>query len=182
MSTAKRVSRGFHRLGIFIAAVLFLNGLAIAVSLAVCGLVRAIRPSGPPFSRAMQCGRVTRFGVRWLLAIGSLLLLCGCALWSKSLPPYTLSDSETTTVERGILSATKDLDKPGFRGLKAAKSSNGDLYVCGWMDSNKKAYRSPEQAFIGTLSAGQFSPSGMGMNAESNAEVVAECKKLGISI
>jgi hypothetical protein len=118
----------------------------------------------------------------WLAISFLLVLLFGCALWSKSLPPYTLSDSETTTVERGILSATKDLDKPGFHGLKAAKSSNGDLYVCGWMDSNKKAYRSPEQAFIGTLSAGQFSPSGMGMNADSNAEVVAECKKLGISI
>ena len=42
MSTAQRVSRGFRRLGIFIAAVLFLNGLAIAVSLALYALVRAI--------------------------------------------------------------------------------------------------------------------------------------------
>jgi hypothetical protein len=119
--------------------------------------------------------------VRWLLTIASLLLLCGCAVWSESLPPYTLSDSETTTVERGILSTTNDLDKPRFRGLKAARSSNGDVYVCGWMGSNNKAYRSPEQVFIGTLSAGQFSPSGMGTNASSIAEVVAECKKHGIN-
>jgi hypothetical protein len=42
MSAAQSVSRGFHRLGIFIAVVLFLNGLAIAVSLAVYGLVRTI--------------------------------------------------------------------------------------------------------------------------------------------
>jgi hypothetical protein len=38
------------------------------------------------------------------------------------------------------------------------------------------------QAFVGTLSAGRFSPSGMGMNADSNAQVVAECYRLGISI
>ena len=118
----------------------------------------------------------------WLAISFLLVLLFGCALWSKSLPPYTLSDGETTTVERDMVSATKDSDKPGFRDLKAARSSNGDLYVCGWMDSNNKAYRSPVQAFIGTLSAGRFSPSGMGTNADANAEVVAECKKLGISI
>jgi ABC-type uncharacterized transport system auxiliary subunit len=54
-------------------------------------------------------------------------LLFGCTLWSKSIPPYTLSDVETTTVERGIYSATGDLDKPSFRNLKAARSSNALL-------------------------------------------------------
>jgi hypothetical protein len=36
------------------------------------------------------------------------------------------------------------------------------------------------QAFVATLSAGRFSL--MGMNADSNAQVVAECYRLGISI
>jgi len=85
-------------------------------------------------------------------------------------------------VERAIYPATKDLDKPGFRDLKAARSSNGDVYVCGWMDSNNKTYRAPEQAFIGTFSAGRFSPDRIGTNAQSNAEILVECQKLGISI
>ena len=125
------------------------------------------------------------FGIRTshLLAIPCFVFgLFACTLWSKSLPPYVLSNSETTTVERDILSATKDLDKSPFHDLKAAKSSNGDLYVCGWMNSNNKAYRSSEQAFIGTFSAGRFSPARIGTNAESNVQVVVECQKLGISI
>jgi len=85
-------------------------------------------------------------------------------------------------VERDILSATTDLDKPSFRDLKAARSSDGDLHVCGWIDSNNKTSRAPVQAFIGTLSAGGFSPSGIGTHAESNAEIVVECKKLGVLI
>jgi hypothetical protein len=50
------------------------------------------------------------------------------------------------------------------------------------MNSNNKAYRSSEQAFIGTFSAGRFSPARIGTNAESNVQVVVECQKLGISI
>jgi len=125
------------------------------------------------------------FGIatsHWLAIPCFVLFLFGCTVWSKSLPPYVLSGNETTIVERDILSATKDSDKPPFHDLKAAKSSNGDLYVCGWMDSNNKAYQSSEQAFIGTVSAGHFSPAHIGTNAESNAQVVVECQKLGISI
>jgi hypothetical protein len=109
-----------------------------------------------------------------------VFLLFGCALRSK--PPYVLSNSETTTVERDILFGTKDSDKPPFHDVKAAKSSNGDLYVCGWMNSNNKTYQSSEQAFIGTFSAGHFSPARIGTNASSNVEVVVECRKLGIDI
>src|SRR5690349_20258968 len=74
------------------------------------------------------------FGIRashWLAIPWFVFGLFGCTLWSKSLPPYVLSNSETTTVERDILSATKDSEKPPFHDLKAARSSNGDLYVCG---------------------------------------------------
>ena len=66
------------------------------------------------------------FGIRashWLAIPWFVFGLFGCTLWSKALPPYALSNSETTIVERDILSATKDLDKPPFHDLKAAKSS-----------------------------------------------------------
>jgi hypothetical protein len=119
----------------------------------------------------------------WLAIPCFVFLLFGCStLRSASPPPYVLSESETATVERGVLTATNDLSKPGFHDLKAAKNSNGDLYVCGWMDSSNKAYRTSEQAFIGTLSAGHFSPTGMGTTGDSNAEIEFQCQKLGMSI
>ena len=118
----------------------------------------------------------------WLAIPWLLVSLFGCAVWSEPPPPYALSETEKTTVERDILSATTDLDKPSFRDLKAARSSDGDLHVCGWIDSNNKTSRAPVQAFIGILSAGGFSPSGIGTHAESNAEIVVECKKLGLLI
>ena len=118
----------------------------------------------------------------WLAIPCFVFLLFGCTVWSAPPPPYVLSESETATVERDLLNAARDSSKPGFRDLKAAKKSNGDLYVCGWMDSSNKAYRTSEQAFIGTLSAGHFSPTGMGTTGDSNSEIEVECQKLGISI
>jgi hypothetical protein len=126
--------------------------------------------------------RLTPFDIGaspWLATSCLLVSLFGCTVPP---PPYILSDAETATVKRDIYSAARLSDNPSFRDLKAARSSNADLYVCGWIESNNKTYRAPEQAFIGTLSAGRFSPSGMGTTANSNAEIVVECQKLGISI
>jgi hypothetical protein len=57
----------------------------------------------------------------WVAMTCLPVLLFGCTAGSKSLPPYALSDAETTTVERAattveraIYPTTKDLDKPGF--------------------------------------------------------------------
>ena len=129
--------------------------------------------------------RLTPFGIgasHWLATSCLLVSLFGCTVWFKPSPPYILSDAETATVKRDIYSAARLSDNPSFRDLKAARSSNGDLYVCGWIESNNKTYRAPEQAFIGTFSAGRFSPDRIGTNAQSNAEILVECQKLGITI
>jgi hypothetical protein len=105
------------------------------------------------------------------------VLLFGCTAAPEPLPPYTLSDVEMTLVVRGIYSAVKDLDAPTFRGFKAARSG-GDVYVCGWMRPRNKN----EQPFIGTLSAGRFSPDRIGKDTYSTSEVLAKCRERGISI
>jgi hypothetical protein len=46
------------------------------------------------------------------------------------------------------------------------------------MNSNHRA----EQAFIGTLSAGRFSPDRIGKDTYSTSEVLAKCKERGISM
>jgi hypothetical protein len=107
-----------------------------------------------------------------------LVLLFGCTAAPGPLPPYTLSDAEMTAVVRGISSAVKDLDAPSFRSFKAARSGGGDVYVCGWMRPRNKN----EQAFIGTLSAGRFSPNRIGKDTYSTSEVLAKCRERGISI
>jgi hypothetical protein len=66
--------------------------------------------------------------------------------------------------------------------FQAATSSGGEVYVCGWIDSESKIYRAPEQAFTGILSAGQFSAERIGKDANFNAIVVAKCHERGISI
>ena len=117
-----------------------------------------------------------RFGAACLL-----VLLFGCAL-GRPLPSYTLSDAEMNEVVRGIYSYSATGDKPIVRNFKAATNSSGEIYVCGWVHSESKYYRAPEQAYTGTLSAGQFSAERIGKDANTNAIVVAKCHERGISI
>jgi hypothetical protein len=110
--------------------------------------------------------------------ISMMTLLFGCTAVPEPLPPYALSNAEVTAVVRGFYSSVKDLDAPGFRSFKAVRSSDGEVYVCGWMNSRNTA----EQAFIGTLSAGRFTPDRIGKDQYSTGEVLAKCQERGISI
>ena len=118
--------------------------------------------------------------MRQRLAITGLLgFLSGCTAGPpEPLTPYSLSDAEMTAVVRGLYSTVKDLDEPGFRNFKVARSSSGDIRVCGWVRSRNRA----EQAFIGTLSAGRFSPERIGTDQYSNAEVRTKCQERGVPI
>ena len=122
--------------------------------------------------------------MRHWLAIDCLVaLLFGCTVVApETLPPYALSDSDTVIVLRGIYSAVKDLDDPSLHSLKAARRNNGDVYVCGWVSfRTSKGYRT-EQAFVGTLSAGRFSPDGVGKDQYSTGEVLTKCKEQGLPL
>ena len=110
-----------------------------------------------------------------------LALLFGCST-EMSLPPYTLSETDMSAVKHGIYSYSVIKDTPKVRIFKATTSSNGEVYVCGWIDSESKIYRAPEQAFTGILTAGQFSAERIGKDANTNAIVVAKCHERGISI
>ena len=108
-------------------------------------------------------------------------MLFGCAL-GPTLRSYALSDAEKNAVMRGIYSYSAIKDKPTVSIFKAATNSSGEVYVCGWMHSDREYYRAPEEAFTGTLSAGQFSAERIGMDANTNAIVVAKCHERGISM
>jgi hypothetical protein len=70
----------------------------------------------------------------------------GCTAVLEPTSPYILSDTEITTVQRGLFSALPDLDSPNFRSFKAARTTNGDIYVCGWISSkNSKGYPAPSE-------------------------------------
>ena len=122
--------------------------------------------------------------MRHRLATACLVVpLFGCTVVTpEPLPPYALSDNDTMIVLRGIYSAVKDLDEPSLRNLKAARSNSGDVYVCGWVSSRTtKGYRT-EQAFIGTLSAGQFSAERIAKDNYSTGEILTKCQERGLSI
>jgi len=119
----------------------------------------------------------------WLAIACLVALLLGCnTVRPEPLPTYVLSDAETTIVLRGIYSAVKDLDDPSLRSLKATRRNSGEVYVCGWVSfRTSKGYRT-EQAFIGTLSAGRFSPDRVGKDDYSTGQVLTECQERGLSI
>ena len=98
------------------------------------------------------------------------------------MPPYALSDADTVIVLRGLYSAVKDLDEPGLRNLKAVRNNGGEVYVCGWLSSKNRGGGRTEQAFSGTLSAGQFSPRHIGRDDYSTGQVLNECQERGLSV
>ena len=122
--------------------------------------------------------------MRYWLAMPCLLaLLFGCnTVMPEPLPPYALSDADTAIVLRGFYSSVKDLDEPGLRYLKAARSNGGEVYVCGWLSFKNRGGGRIEQAFIGTLSAGRFSPYRIGKDDYSTGEILTECRERGLSI
>jgi hypothetical protein len=122
--------------------------------------------------------------MRHWLAIACLLpLLVGCnTVRPEPLPPYALSDADTAIVLRGLYSAVKDLDEPGLRNLKAVRNNGGEVYLCGWLSWRNGRGGRAEQAFIGTLSAGRFSPSRVAKDDYSTGEVLTECQERGLAI
>jgi len=122
--------------------------------------------------------------MRHWLAIACLpLLVVGCnTVRPEPLPPYALSDADTVIVLRGLYSAVKDLDEPGLRNLKAVRSNGGKVYLCGWLSYKNSTGNHTEQAFIGTLSAGRFSPDRIGKDDYSTGQVLTECQERGLSI
>jgi hypothetical protein len=56
-----------------------------------------------------------------------------------------MSSAEVNVVVRGMYSAVKDLDAPSFRNLKGARSSGGDVLVCGWMRPRTATNRSSSE-------------------------------------
>ena len=99
----------------------------------------------------------------YLFAVILAVQVCGCTVIPEQLSPHALSTAEMNVVIRGLYAGVKDLDSPNLRGLKAGRSSNGDVWVCGWMTYRSSGgYRSDDQAFIGTLSADRFTPERVG--------------------
>jgi hypothetical protein len=114
----------------------------------------------------------------WLATPCLLVLLFGSTTTPEPLSPYVMSSAEVNVVVRGMYSAVKDLDAPSLRNLKGARSSGGDVLVCGWM----RPRNGNEQVFIGTLSAGRFSPDRIAKDQYSIGEVLVKCQQRGISI
>jgi hypothetical protein len=85
-------------------------------------------------------------------------------------------------VLRGLYSAVKDLDEPGLRNLKAVRNNGGKVYLCGWLSWKNNRGGRTEQAFIGTLVDGRFSPDRVGKDDFSTGEVLSECQERGLSI
>ncbi len=117
-----------------------------------------------------------------LLSACLVLWVLGCATARDPTSPYTLTDAEIVSVQTDIFASQKD-NPPTVRGLRAARSADGHVYVCGWMRSkNAQGLYTEEQPFIGSLFAGQFGLTRVARNDAEAATILSDCRERGIGI
>ena len=113
-----------------------------------------------------------------------VLSLAGCTSTpnankaARSAPPgpVTLSDAERSTVERDTIAALPDVSAGTFRTISAARSADGRVTVCGYINvTSGSGIRSGDTPFIGVLAGGEFQMSAIGGTSEETVAVQSEC-------
>lgn len=126
-----------------------------------------------------QGGKMGRAILSICLAIG----LLGCATpdteqnFSTSVTDGGLSTGDIRIVEAVVRPLLKDPGSAQFRDLVAARSEDGHMFVCGWVDYKKPSGAlAGEQPFSGALFAGQFVVSNLARDQAGAAKVFTECQ------
>ncbi len=114
-----------------------------------------------------------------------VLVLSGCAS-SHTVMPFQLTDADEVAIKAGVRTSLGNPGSAEFGDLRATRSTDGVVSVCGWVNSKNGVGRyTGNQLFIGLLNVATR-PSIFTLTAistpEQQAAITLRCQKAGITL
>ena len=114
-----------------------------------------------------------------------VLVLSGCAS-SHTVMPFQLTDADEVAIKAGVRTSLGNPGSAEFGDMRATRSTDGVVSVCGWVNSKNGVGRyTGNQLFIGLLNVATR-PSIFTLTAISTPEqqtaITLRCQKAGITL
>jgi hypothetical protein len=114
-----------------------------------------------------------------------VLVLSGCAS-SHTVMPFELTDADEVAIKAGVRTSLGNPGYAEFGDMRATRSTDGVVSVCGWVNSKNGVGRyTGNQLFIGLLNVATR-PSIFTLTAistpEQQAAITLRCQKAGITL
>jgi len=114
-----------------------------------------------------------------------VLVLSGCAS-SHTVMPFQLTDTDEVVIKAGVRTSLVNPGSAEFGDVRATRSTDGVVSVCGWVNSKNGVGRyTGNQLFIGLLNVATR-PSIFTLTAISTPEqqtaITLRCQKAGITL
>ena len=114
-----------------------------------------------------------------------VLVLSGCAS-SHTVMPFQLTDADQVVIKAGVRTSLVNPGSAEFGDVRATRSTDGVVSVCGWVNSKNGVGRyTGNQLFIGLLNVATR-PSIFTLTAISTPEqqtaITLRCQKAGITL
>ena len=114
-----------------------------------------------------------------------VLVLSGCAS-SHTVMPFQLTDADEVAIKAGVRTSLGNAGSAEFGDMRATRSTDGVVSVCGWVNSKNGVGRyTGNQIFIGLLNVATR-PSIFTLTAISTPEqqtaITLRCQKAGITL
>jgi len=114
-----------------------------------------------------------------------VLVLSGCAS-SHTVMPFQLTDADDVVIKAGVRTSLVNPGSAEFGDVRATRSTDGVVSVCGWVNSKNGVGRyTGNQLFIGLLNVATR-PSIFTLTAISTPEqqtaITLRCQKAGITL
>ena len=114
-----------------------------------------------------------------------VLVLSGCAS-SHTVMPFQLTDADEMAIKAGVRTSLGNAGSAEFGDMRATRSTDGVVSVCGWVNSKNGVGRyTGNQLFIGLLNV-VTRPSIFTLTAISTPEqrtaITLRCQKAGITL
>lgn len=114
-----------------------------------------------------------------------VLVLSGCAS-SHTVMPFQLTDADEVVIKAGVRTSLVNPGSAEFGDVRATRSTDGVVSVCGWVNSKNGVGRyTGNQLFIGLLNVATR-PSIFTLTAISTPEqqtaITLRCQKAGITL
>jgi hypothetical protein len=114
----------------------------------------------------------------YILPFAALLSLYGCQSAAPTGTPVQLSSDQRKIVEQSLGSSLKNRFSPAQAGLVAAKTTTGDIAVCGSLNGGKNG---GHDLFLGLLKGDKFDLQTISSDEDEKVSVFHGCQARGIT-